>query len=147
MQQFVSPNVIIDLANAENRAIEVAIPFATDRTWLSTGPWSDEPNRTDLLCHTGLVQLSVLNVLTHPDNVSNNVSINMYVKAGDDFQFSVPRTPVVPYRTPVTRIFGTTGNQHSTKREVLETQGKGPFDETDEHVATTSVSSNVFIMI
>jgi hypothetical protein len=49
---------------------------------------------------TGFVRLFVQNTLCAASNVAPDIEINVYVRAADDFQFYVPRSPSFDFRVP-----------------------------------------------
>jgi len=76
-----------------NNTVEVAIPFHSDTPWKRC--WNGE-NLVDTISDsgirsmdyvTGCVSVRVSVPLKNPNNVANNVDVNVFVACGDDFEF------------------------------------------------------------
>jgi hypothetical protein len=76
-----------------NNMVEIRIPFYSDTPWKRV--WNGEP-LSDTLSDTairsmdyvlGCMSVRVAVPLKNPNNVANNVDINVFVAAGDDFEF------------------------------------------------------------
>lgn len=97
------PNVIMDLQESSTVSFKVAFasPTYKKRTYFDNGTNlpTGETYRDDEI--VGWVSVWVLNRLRVPDNVANNVDINVYIKGGDDFVLDVPRNPLMEFNTSV----------------------------------------------
>jgi len=89
MSQYVNSQTIRNT----NNTVEIRVPFHSDIPWkrVWTGePLSDTPvagtvRATDYI--TGSFTVRVAVPLKSPNNVANNVDVNVFVCAGDDFEF------------------------------------------------------------
>lgn len=89
------PNIIMDLQESSTVSFKVAFvsPTHKKRTYFDNGLTTSTNNGFHDDEIVGWVSVWVLNRLRVPDNVANNVDINVYIKGGDDFQLDVPRNP------------------------------------------------------
>lgn len=83
----------------EFKEFEIEIPFVSIRPWLRcdsfrhAGNFNAQSNtEQDSIgtSFTGFLDMFILNRLVAPANVSQVVDINVYVRAGDDFELAVP---------------------------------------------------------
>ncbi len=82
---------IIDLQ--EKSEIEVVVPYMSTRPWLRCDKLyllSDDVNNQIGECCTGSMAIHVLNRLSCPDSTAQEVQINVFVSAGDDFELGFP---------------------------------------------------------
>nr|QCH40773.1 structural polyprotein 2 [Picornavirales sp.] len=82
-QALSCPNVVIDIQ--ESSSITFSVPF------LSQTPYKNTETEIDVLSLTGMIYVFVLNELVRPSNVSDTIEFNIYLSAGDDFEFAVPQ--------------------------------------------------------
>lgn len=102
MSQYVNSQTIRNT----NNTVEVRIPFLSDTPWKRC--WNGEPlsdNDQDHMFRamdfvSGCFTLRVDVPLKNPNNVANNVDINIFLCAGDDFEFSflsITGGSIIPY--------------------------------------------------
>jgi hypothetical protein len=87
-----NPNVVLDIQQTSK--ISFLVPF--------TSPTAMKTTRNNVADEfaTGFVRLFVQNTLCAASNVAPDIEINVYVRAADDFQFYVPRSPSFDFRVP-----------------------------------------------
>lgn len=83
-------HVIIDLR--EERQINYVCSYLSDKPWWPRRKSSR--NSTEFL-PPGYIYIAVLNCLQVTQNISPDVDINIYMRAGSDFEFHVPVNPQV----------------------------------------------------
>jgi hypothetical protein len=88
-EALISPNIILDLSNTENRSYTFTLPYVANRPWLRTHKGLGAPDTAYNYC-SGYVVIFVLNALVSPDNVSNTISMNVYVAGANDFSLCYP---------------------------------------------------------
>jgi hypothetical protein len=78
--------VALDL-NAENHHYEIRIPFLSNTEWkrVYNGPGGFNAH---LDAFIGMVQITVMNPLVHPNNVSSMVDVNCFLSGGSNFEVS-----------------------------------------------------------
>lgn len=81
-----SPHMIYDL-QGESRQFVFSIPYIADR------PWWHNPGFGSTSKAPSHVYAAVLNDLVPMDSVANEVEINIYMRAGTDFEVAVPVSP------------------------------------------------------
>jgi len=149
MQQCMSsPTVIIDLENCANNSFEIELPYISNRPWLRTdSEYDSEPRKRTV----GMFYVWVLNALVHPDNVPNEIGVNMYVSAGDDFALAFPAPPVrldddfdvtnmeVPYLIPAVSVKKTLNETQSGEEQVADITEE-PVDSTALVVTNNTLS-------
>jgi hypothetical protein len=69
----------------ELHQFEIKVPY------MSTSPYLYCDDETNMSHITGMVQVFVLNELAYPGDVSPHVEINIYVSAGDGFEYKYPK--------------------------------------------------------
>jgi hypothetical protein len=110
------PNTIIDMQKTSRVTVEVPFTSATPFKMCLAG-------EDNINSYTGSVYVFVLNDLVHPSNVAADIDINIYVSAGDDFEFAVPRNliltlPITEEETPEpTALFDNVQEGLSSKSE------------------------------
>lgn len=79
---------IVDLRTTDE--IDFVIPYVSNTIWkpveiMEYSGTADLENAT-----TGIVVVEILNSLRRPDNVTDTVSVNLWMSGGDDFQLAIP---------------------------------------------------------
>jgi hypothetical protein len=117
-QAMSCPYTIIDLQKSSRVSIEV--PF------ISPTPYKLLETSNTALDNSGFIYIYVLNELVMPDNVANNIDINLYISGGNDFEFSVPCDCLIQFDEPAeaTGLFKTVqgGNYVEEEPIILGTQ-------------------------
>nr|AWK77844.1 nonstructural polyprotein [Darwin bee virus 8] len=85
-QAYSCPYVVVDLQETSN--VQITIPFTSAIIWKTTQITNTTANDENIV---GQVYIFVLNPLVRPSNVASAVEFNLYISAGDDFKFAVPR--------------------------------------------------------
>jgi hypothetical protein len=78
-------NAVLDIG--KNNRLEFEIPFVNDTDYALTDPLSQLSYDNAI----GTFEIYIQNALNAPGNVKNSVDINVYINAGSDFTFAVPR--------------------------------------------------------
>lgn len=90
-----SPEVLFDLH--ENKTVNINIPYVstTMRKLSRSGPYVAAKSTTidSELYILGYLYIRVLVPLVAPSNVAPDITFNVYVSAGEDFQLFIPRIP------------------------------------------------------
>lgn len=86
---------IVDLADERDFTIEVCwtqpVSFLAVPSLLTNSNFQVAPYAVESGSHNGVITVSVMNELTTPNSsVNNDIAINVFVSAGDDFQVAVP---------------------------------------------------------
>lgn len=89
MSQYVNSQTIRNT----NNTVEVRVPFHSDIPWkrvwtgeaLSDTPTGSNYRATDYMCGTFTARVAV--PLKNPNNVANNIDVNVFVCGGDDMEF------------------------------------------------------------
>lgn len=100
-QAAANPSIVVDLQ--QTSMVSFTVPFVSSAPLksVSAGTSSDENT-------VGTVGIYVLNPLAAATNVASNVAINMYVRAGKDYELLVPRPVYLSqYQRPVPTTFAT----------------------------------------
>jgi hypothetical protein len=93
LQQAMScPYTIVDVQKTSRVTVEV--PF------VSPTPFKVNTKTDSDLTKVGYVYIFILNELVMPNNVANNIDINIYSSAGSDFEFQVPLDNIMLYENP-----------------------------------------------
>lgn len=80
------PLQVLDLQ--ESHEFSWTIQYVSSTVWKECRSFDAEMTDANTL---GFMYISILNSLCAPNNVPNSVYLNLYVKAGDDFEVAVPR--------------------------------------------------------
>ncbi|AQP31144.1 structural polyprotein [Bat badicivirus 1] len=92
-QAYSCPYAVIDLQETSN--VQITVPFTSAIIWKSTQLNNLTASDENVV---GYVYVYVLNPLVRPSNVADRVEFNIYISAGDDFEFAVPRANLLdPY--------------------------------------------------
>lgn len=121
---------IIDLADERDFVIDVC--WSQQRTFLPRPAlyaqhFQTSPYTTNSATHNGVLTISVLNELTSPNStVNNNIAVNVFVSAGDDFEVAMPSDTFASYSyLPPAGVVPQAG----------DVDGSGPSDDTPEENA------------
>lgn len=121
---------IIDLSNERDFTIEVC--WGQQTSFLPVGSlalsnYSTTAIATAPAATNGTISVFVLNSLTTPSSaVNNDISVNVFMSAGDDFEVAVPLDTFVPYSyLPPVGVTPQAG----------DVDGSGPSDDTPEENA------------
>jgi hypothetical protein len=101
-QKMATPGVVWDVQ--EKHELEMDTPYMSVQPWLTTQYVSDG-NITDTnvsQSSNGILEISIINRLKVTTGIANNVQINIYLAAGNDFRLSViaPKEGTVAIRDP-----------------------------------------------
>lgn len=88
------PHLIMDLKEAKE--FEFEIPYQSSMPRKIANTYASDPRSTDIYKYDnrftlGTLYLVVLNRLVAPNNVANNVNLNLYAAAGDNFEWEYPQ--------------------------------------------------------
>nr|ULF99682.1 MAG: putative coat protein [Picornavirales sp.] len=118
-----TPSAVIDIQQTSK--VSFVVPFQSTTPLKVTNLSSDSVEEQIL----GYLVVAVQNQLTHASNVASEIDINLYVRAGEDFTFLVPRRPELRYiyeaaqaieaTSDVTFQASRTGQEDSSSQAVL----------------------------
>nr|AUH27286.1 coat protein [Maize-associated picornavirus] len=89
-----TPSAVIDIQQTSK--VSFSVPFQSTTALKYVNHLDDNFDETIL----GYLVVAVQNQLTHASNVSSSIDINLYVRAGDDFTYLVPRAPDIDFIIP-----------------------------------------------
>jgi hypothetical protein len=89
-----TPSAVIDIQQTSKVAFTVPYQSTTPLKYVNQ---IDENFDETII---GYLVVAVQNQLTHASNVSPSIDINLYVRAGEDFSYLVPKAPNIDYRIP-----------------------------------------------
>jgi hypothetical protein len=89
-----TPSAVIDIQQTSK--VSFTVPFQSTTPLKYVNHLFDNFDETLL----GYLVVAVQNQLTYASNVSPSIDINLYVRAGEDFSFSVPRAPNSTFSIP-----------------------------------------------
>lgn len=86
-----TPSAVVDIQQTSK--VSFVVPFQSTTPIKVTNQGISDIEEQIL----GYLVVAVQNQLTHASNVAPNIDVNLYVRAGDDFTFLVPRSPNFDY--------------------------------------------------
>jgi len=89
-----TPSAVIDIQQTSK--VSFVVPFQSTTPLKVTDLVADSVEEQIL----GYLVVAVQNQLTHASNVAPEIDINLYVRAGEDFTFLVPKHPRLDYAYP-----------------------------------------------
>lgn len=87
-----TPSAVIDIQQTSK--VTFSVPFQSTTALKYINQLDDNFDETIL----GYLVVAVQNQLTHASNVAPAIDINLYVRAGDDFSYLVPKAPDIEFR-------------------------------------------------
>lgn len=89
-----TPSAVIDIQQTSK--VSFTVPYQSTTALKYVNQIDNNFDETIL----GYLVVAVQNQLTYASNVSPSIDINLYVRAGEDFSYLVPRAPNIDYRIP-----------------------------------------------
>lgn len=120
-----TPSAVIDIQQTSK--VTFTVPFQSTTALKYVNQLTNNYDETIL----GYLVVAVQNQLTHASNVAADIDINLYVRAGDDFTFLVPKAPDIeiiapspPTPTPPPQVEPTSDVTFQTSRTGQEDSSK-----------------------